>query len=177
MLFSLYGLVIFSLSFIRIFINVSPQLPDCSQCRCSSSVHWAGQQQSRYPCPAFFTLVAHRKINLIATTNWGWKDTWLVVLKSVTDAARRPKLCLLFSDTFASDRLYFDAAHCLRRPVCYSSLPWQSSCGWHLRYEAGGFECILNLKSFSVLFLWLNFNFLWLFKLFRSHAMLLTITS
>lgn len=121
MLFLLYGLVIFSLSFIRIFINVSPQLPDCSHCRCSSSVH--GQQQSRYPCPAFFTLVAHRKINLIASTNWGLKDTWLVVLKSVTVTARRPKLCLLFSDTFASDCLYFDAAHCLQRSVCYSSLP------------------------------------------------------
>lgn len=103
---------IFSLSFIVIFINVTPQLPDCSQCRCSSSVHWAGQQQSRYPCPAFSTLVAHRKINLIASTNWGWKDTWLVVLKSVTDTVRRPKLCLPFSDTSASDCI-------LMQPIAY----------------------------------------------------------
>lgn len=114
MLFSLYSLVIFSLSFIRIFINVSPQLPDCSQCRYSSSVHWAGQQQSRYPCPAFFTLVVHRKTNLIiAGTNWGWTDTWLFVLKATIDIIRRPELHLLLSDAFASDRLCFDAAYCL----------------------------------------------------------------
>lgn len=147
MLFSLNSPVIFSLSFIRIFINVSRQLPDCSQCRCSSSVHWAGQQQSRYPCPAFFTLVAHRKINLIDSTNWGWKEIWLVVLKS--DTVRRPKLCLLFSDTFANDCLYYDAAYCLWRSVWYSGWHWCSSCGWHLRYEAGGFKCILNLRVFQ----------------------------
>lgn len=92
-----YSPVIFSLSFIRIFINVSPQFPDCSQCRCSSSLHGAGQWRSRYPCPAFFTLVAHRKRNLIASTNSGWKDTWLVALKSMTDAVRRPNLCFFLT--------------------------------------------------------------------------------
>lgn len=101
MLFSLYSLVIFSLSFIRIFINVSPQLPDCSQCRCSSSVHWAGNSNHIYPCPAFFTLVVHRKTDLItASTNWEWMDTWLLVLKAVIDIIRRPKLHLLLSWCF-----------------------------------------------------------------------------
>lgn len=150
MLFSLYSLVIFSLSFIRIFINVSPQLPDCSQCRCSSSVHWAGQQQSHYPCPAFFTLVVHWKTNLITTsTNCGQTDTWLVVLKAIVDIIRRPKLPLLLSEAFASDCSYFYAAYCLWWSVCYSSLPWYGCCAWHLRSEAGGFEWVLNLIAYQ----------------------------
>lgn len=151
-----YFFIVFYQDFYQCFPTASRLFTMQMQQFCS--LGW--EQQSHYPCSAFFTLVVHRKTDLITeSTNWGWMDTWLLVLKAMIDIIRRSKLHLLLLDAFASDLLCFGAAYCLWRSVCYSSLHGYSCCGWHLRSVSGGFEWDFESQRFSLLFLRLYFYF------------------